>query len=225
MASGLMEFWALVDVDGGVVEVVGEHGRDDPLDLRLDGRHVATPVVQLEVREREVRAAIDQPPCQRRGEDHGDGTVGVDVVLDDGVVEDHRAHEGQVLVQGRLRRWAGPGGGRELGVGVGSPGSGLSDVETQLAGCTDGHDDLVGPVRIGHPTLHDGDPVLVEVEPAHAPLDVHVDVLGRLGRLPVGSERRAVEGGEALGTPHVRQARDGADQRGVVAVGVPERRV
>ena len=58
---GLDGVLGLGDVDGGVVKVVGEDGRDDALDLSLDGGHVAAALVELQVGERVVRAALEQP--------------------------------------------------------------------------------------------------------------------------------------------------------------------
>ena len=91
----------------------------------------------------------------------------------------------------------------ELGVGVGAPGDGLPDVEVQGVGGTHGHHDLVGPRGVGHPSLQDRDPVLVEVEPVDASVDVEVGLLGRCRRLPVRSDRLAVDGRVALGPPDV----------------------
>ncbi len=89
----------LGDVDGGVVEVVGEFGGDDALELRFDRRHVAAPLVELQVGERVVRTAVVQPPREGRREDDGRRAVGIDLVLHDGVVEDNRADEGEPFVQ------------------------------------------------------------------------------------------------------------------------------
>ena len=81
-------------------------------------------------------------------------------------------------------------------------------------------------VGVGHPSLHDRDPVLVEEEPVDAAVDVHVGVLGRRRRLPVRPEsarcrcrrssRRAGRGAGGRSCGH-----EGA----VVAGGEAERRV
>ena len=153
-----------------------------------------------------------------------DGTVGVDVVLHDGVVEDDRPDQGQVLTYRRLRRHDGSGGA-ELRVGVGAPGNGLPDVQTQGACGADGHHDLVGPVRVGHAPLDDGHPVLREEEAAHASIHVHVGVLRRLRRLSVTVQGFGVHAGVAGDVAHVGQAGDLGDQRAVVAVGVSQERI
>ncbi len=218
---GLNGVLGLGDVDGGVVEVVGEFGGHDPLELRFDRRHVAAPLVELQVGERVVRTAVVQPPREGRREDDGRRAVGIDLVLYDGVVEDNRADEGEPLVQRRrcVRRRL------ELGVGVGAPGDGLPDVEVQGVGGTHGHHDLVGPLGVGHPSLQDRDPVLVEGEPVDASVDVEVGLLRRRRRLPVRSDRLAVDGGVTLGSSDMGQAGDGGYEGGVIAGGVAERRI
>ena len=153
---------------------MGEFGGHDALELRFDRRHVAAALVELQEGEREVGAAVVQPPREGRREDDGRGAVGIDLVLHDGVVEDDGPDEGQSFVQrGRCVRRL------ELGAGVGAPGDGLPDVEAQGVGRTHGHHDLVGPLGVGHPSLQDRDPVLVEVEPVDASVDVEVGLLGR----------------------------------------------
>ena len=95
-------------------------------------------------------------------------------------------------------------------------------MEAEGVGGTHGHHDLVGPLRIGHPSLHDRDPVLVEIEPVDASLDVHVCLLGCCRRLPVRSDGHTVDTRIALGPPDVGQPGDGGHEAAVVAGGVPE---
>ena len=152
-----------------------EFGGDDALDLRFDRRHVAAPLVELQVGERVVRTAVLQPPREGRREDDGRGAVGIDLVLHDGVVEDDGPDEGQsFVVHGRCVRRR-----LELGIGIGAPGDGLPDVEAQGIGGTHGHHDFVGPLGVGHASLQDRDPVQVGVEPVDASVDIEVGLLRR----------------------------------------------
>jgi hypothetical protein len=114
------------------------------------------------------------------------------------------------------------------GIGVHAEGEDLPDGEPVGLGCL--HQDLVGPLRIRHPALRDGDPVLVEVEAVDAADGVQiVGVTGGGGdvrpRSAVGPEvQHHVEQGRALDVGHVGQMGDRLDEgRAVADVGADGR--
>ena len=94
---------SLGHVDGRVVEIVGKDRWYDMFNLALDRRHSATSVIELKVGKREIRAARREPTRERWREDHRLHGVGVNIVLDYGVVEDDRSHEVQLHVDQRCR--------------------------------------------------------------------------------------------------------------------------
>ena len=172
-------------------------------------------MLELQVGEREVRAAVDELARQGGGGDDGGGRTGIDVVLHDGVVEDDGAHQGEPLAEVGLRGWPAPRAG--LGVGIRAPLGGLPDTEPKGLGCGDGHDDLVRLVWVGHAPLHHARPVLVEELTVVAAVDAEIGLEGSRRGLPVGLNGDGVERGIALGVRDVGQMRDLLHQGSVVA--------
>ncbi len=109
-----------------------------------------------------------------------------------------------------------------LGVGVGAPGRWSPRRGDPVHGGAHRHHDLVGPVRIGHPSLDDGDPVLVEEDAVDAAVDVHVGRSAAAVGSPVRGERHAVDVGVALGMADVGQLGDLGHEGTVVAGGEAE---
>jgi len=95
--SGLIARSAWAREDGSDMDVVRSVRRKRSFDLTFHDGHVACAAVELVPVQHPERAALDDRPGERGGEDQVSLTVGIDVVLHDFVVElhapDHRDGE------------------------------------------------------------------------------------------------------------------------------------
>ncbi len=143
----------------GILQIWWDERREFPLDRRHRSRpsHGLDPVGDCGG---ELLTLVREHLTGEGGREGNEGGKGVDIVLDDLGVQRGQADQMQGHTNGGTNRVGAEPGQALLCLVVETVRDHLSDVKAEQFRHHRGHDDLVGLIRVGHPTSRHSEPVL-----------------------------------------------------------------